>query len=939
MSVLTTTLWGIPTIASFALLILLIRSQDRFAAVAKSGWTRILTGAVFFFIFCLTLFLLHLPVIEMLLGNWSDWIAMAAFFLFAIGIFLVIPAAIGWLSDIARLKSETDKRISSVSLTEDLLELAEQPSALTELLTAGTRSMIQHSECAAGMVWLLARDNLTLILAGGHGFDKATMKAAESVVTTGQELFDRALKGHQAITAGDLSTRTRFLQTFPGMDAFRSVAVVPLSGGSSTIGMVLLASREEYHFAPILLRSLAGAGRVLGSAVAGQRLQRDLTKLERETEEKKIALKQWESTLGGGVPATIHTSLHGLLDALDAKAAFLVPSGARFIPYATDPAVVGLPLDGVWSEAIAQAEQNGRALWVNPGRNGSDPRNGLGRWIAVPSPAGLLFFVPNEEKPSYTGEDLARIARLGEIAMLLAPAPETHPVEELLAMAGRMAEQPGSAQVFAEVTSELAEGAEAVLVWKKHEGRLRIAATQGCSMDPLAELNLPVGQGTIGKAALAVQPLSVESAAELGRSWAEYTEVERDAFCEAFGGLERPLAEYLAPVPHADMVLQLVRFTRGGWSDETANVVDALVHLFRPKAETTATDAAPVTIDWGEHANDLNNLLTGIIGQAELLSRRLEEAGVPKEEREVLDRIIAAAQSGGDIVANAAVHSPSDHTGGLDNLAAEFLSGRHITDNLYLLPENRAVQITTSFEPTPQPNSDRQKMQGVLWSALTAVARDQNALGVSTSSDERFLYLAVGNQEGKEPLKGPYGDYFRAPDLTWKHVLPMTDLDFLRSEGAQIAADDEKNPRRLVVRFPYGSAASAGKSPHPGLRVLAIDDQEIIRDLLLNMFMGMGHRITVCKSGEEGLEELNDQTFDLVLTDLGMPGMSGWEVAQAVKQKYPDTPVVLITGWGFNFAEEQVKKAGVDYVLTKPFRLEHLTEIVEAAVRRAPQVH
>jgi len=170
-------------------------------------------------------------------------------------------------------------------------------------------------------------------------------------------------------------------------------------------------------------------------------------------------------------------------------------------------------------------------------------------------------------------------------------------------------------------------------------------------------------------------------------------------------------------------------------------------------------------------------------------------------------------------------------------------------------------------------------------------------------------------------------------------VLPMTDLDFLRSEGAQIAADDERNPKRLVVRFPYGPSPGTGKPQHPGLRVLAIDDQEIIRDLLLNMFMGMGHRITVCKSGEEGLEEFNDQTFDLVLTDLGMPGMSGWEVAQAVKQRQPETPVVLITGWGFNFAEEQVKKAGVDYVLTKPFRLEHLTEVVEAAVRRAPQVH
>ena len=52
--------------ASFALLVLLIRSQDRFSSVTRSGWTRIITGGVFFLIFCLILFMLHLPVVEML---------------------------------------------------------------------------------------------------------------------------------------------------------------------------------------------------------------------------------------------------------------------------------------------------------------------------------------------------------------------------------------------------------------------------------------------------------------------------------------------------------------------------------------------------------------------------------------------------------------------------------------------------------------------------------------------------------------------------------------------------------------------------------------------------------------------------------------------------------------------------------------------------------
>jgi CheY-like chemotaxis protein len=282
-----------------------------------------------------------------------------------------------------------------------------------------------------------------------------------------------------------------------------------------------------------------------------------------------------------------------------------------------------------------------------------------------------------------------------------------------------------------------------------------------------------------------------------------------------------------------------------------------------------------------------------------------------------------------------------EHGGGLDKVAAQLLSGRHITDDLYLLPENRAVQIQTSFETTPHLDSDRadtSRLQNLLWSSLSVVAKGRNSVALSTSADDRYIYLAVGDRENREPLKGPFGDYFRAPDVNWSAILPAPDLDYLRSAGAQIAADSDREPRRLVVRFPFGPAPGTGKPQHPGLRVLAIDDQEIIRDLLLNMFMGMGHRIKVCKSGEEGIDALKSEVFDLVLTDLGMPGMSGWEVAQAVKERNPDTPVVLITGWGFNFAEEQVRKAGVDYVLTKPFRLEHLTEVVETAIRRSPQV-
>ena len=78
MSALATLLWGVPVAASFSLLLLLIRSQDRFASVAKSGWARVITGAVLLVLFSLVQFLLHLPVVAMVPGVYSEWISLAA---------------------------------------------------------------------------------------------------------------------------------------------------------------------------------------------------------------------------------------------------------------------------------------------------------------------------------------------------------------------------------------------------------------------------------------------------------------------------------------------------------------------------------------------------------------------------------------------------------------------------------------------------------------------------------------------------------------------------------------------------------------------------------------------------------------------------------------------------------------------------------------------
>ena len=115
------------------------------------------------------------------------------------------------------------------------------------------------------------------------------------------------------------------------------------------------------------------------------------------------------------------------------------------------------------------------------------------------------------------------------------------------------------------------------------------------------------------------------------------------------------------------------------------------------------------------------------------------------------------------------------------------------------------------------------------------------------------------------------------------------------------------------------TAAPEAQPASPGaLRLLVIDDDEGFRVSMYTALQREGHFVAVAASGEEGMRLFRISTFDIVLTDLGMPGMSGWDVAQAVKQARPRTPVVLITGWGVTLTEDDRHRPEIDAVLGKP---------------------
>ncbi len=148
------------------------------------------------------------------------------------------------------------------------------------------------------------------------------------------------------------------------------------------------------------------------------------------------------------------------------------------------------------------------------------------------------------------------------------------------------------------------------------------------------------------------------------------------------------------------------------------------------------------------------------------------------------------------------------------------------------------------------------------------------------------------------------------------------------------SAPGEGTTVRLV--FPVPAAVVDPTAEHPILRmpsramnILIVDDDPLIIESLSESLLGDGHQITAAEGGQAGIDAFleahrHGYSFDVVITDLGMPYVDGRRVAAAVKAAAPTTPVVLLTGWGQRLTSENDVPLHVDRVLNKPPKLREL---------------
>ncbi len=114
----------------------------------------------------------------------------------------------------------------------------------------------------------------------------------------------------------------------------------------------------------------------------------------------------------------------------------------------------------------------------------------------------------------------------------------------------------------------------------------------------------------------------------------------------------------------------------------------------------------------------------------------------------------------------------------------------------------------------------------------------------------------------------------------------------------------------------------------PPVRILWVDDEPMIRKTAHSLLTKLKHVVDVAESAKIALKFLESNSYDLMITDVGMPEMNGWQLISAIEGKYPTMQIAILTGWGSEMSHNQLEEKGIQYMLSKPIELDQLKNLI-----------
>lgn len=344
-------------------------------------------------------------------------------------------------------------------------------------------------------------------------------------------------------------------------------------------------------------------------------------------------------------------------------------------------------------------------------------------------------------------------------------------------------------------------------------------------------------------------------------------------------------------------------------------------------------------------AHEFNNVLTSILGYAELA---LNTPAVSAVAREDLKRITVAAHDASAIITRlrtfyrlqkaSETHQPVDlHT--IVQQAIDLTRPRWRD-----IPQAHGlwIEVTTDLQAVPllagDPIELRELLTNLIFNAVDAMPRGGTICIRTTQQDHSVLLTVSDTGVGMsddvrhrvfEPFFTTKGEHGSGLGLAICHGIAEhhdASIEIASSvgQGAQIS-----------VRFPLKQALPRTQTllpigKLPVFNILYIDDDPDVRGVVRKMLESLGQYVECVATGREGLELMNILRFDILVSDLGMPGMTGIETIAAARNLDPRMATVMLTGWG-QFIDHR-KSTGADYLLSKPVRMDDLRQVLHSVV-------
>ena len=341
-------------------------------------------------------------------------------------------------------------------------------------------------------------------------------------------------------------------------------------------------------------------------------------------------------------------------------------------------------------------------------------------------------------------------------------------------------------------------------------------------------------------------------------------------------------------------------------------------------------------------AHNINNRLTPVLGWTEMLQERLsaDEAIAGDELKHALTVIHQGASDSVETVRRLQEYSRPARVKG-----PEAVQLRDVLEQLLALTRpqwdneaaRRGIRYEIDLKADPAPavlavaSEVREALLNILENALTAMPQGGRLTLHVRGEDERAIVSISDTGKGMNPevQRLAFEPFFttRSTEGGTGLGLSLAQEIVQRYRGTISLSSAEGVGTTFTLSFP-SITAEAARTPAflptlEPLRILAVEDEPEVLDVLRAMLSAAGHTVFTAASGREALELFEHETVDLVLTDLGMPGMTGLALAEQLKRQRA-IPILLLTGWADEL--DAATAPSVDLVVAKPFTRERLFE-------------